>query len=434
MMKSFASLILAGAWVLADSVYAGNVPPNELTKIIEQRSASNNSGESSLKKNESDYSKAEEILQQQDSQANIISDLSRKSVNDLQTRLEAARKLREDKEFDRSESTLIQLLEAKGPDEIKRPALLELGLVMQEEKEYQKAQQVFSEYVRRYPKDPSVPDVFLKQAYLYREMGVTTLALSKFYAVISSCLNLQLGEMEYYQKLVLRAQAEIAETYYLQGKNEEAIDYFNRLLKLENNSLNRATVIFKLIRCYVGLKNYNQAIGNARQYLEKFPDAPDAPEAQFLLADSLKKQGQNGESLKVILALLESQHSKSKSDPQQWLYWQQRAGNNIANQLYREGDFVSALQIYQKLSEINSSPEWQMPVWYQIGLVYENLKQAQKASEMYEKVVAREKEVKEPSSSLKAVVDMAAWRKKYIAWEANAKLMNEQLQAPEKNL
>jgi tetratricopeptide (TPR) repeat protein len=205
-------------------------------------------------------------------------------------------------------------------------------------------------------------------------------------------------------------------------------------LKLENNSLNRATVIFKLIRCYVGLKNYNQAIGNARQYLEKFPDAPDAPEAQFLLADSLKKQGQNGESLKVILALLESQHSKSKSDPQQWLYWQQRAGNNIANQLYREGDFVSALQIYQKLSEINSSPEWQMPVWYQIGLVYENLKQAQKASEMYEKVVAREKEVKEPSSSLKAVVDMAAWRKKYIAWEANAKLMNEQLQAPEKNL
>jgi tetratricopeptide (TPR) repeat protein len=96
---------------------------------------------------------------------------------------------------------------------------------------------------------------------------------------------------------------------------------------------------------------------------------------------------------------------------------------------------MSALQIYQKLSEINSSPEWQMPVWYQIGLVYENLKQSQKAAEMYEKVVAREKEMKESSSSLKAVVEMAAWRKKYIAWEASAKLINEQLQAaPEKSL
>ena len=57
-------------------------------------------------------------------------------------------------------------------------------------------------------------------------MGVPELALSKFYAVMSTCLNLKLDEMEYYQKLVLRAKAEIAETYYLQGKFEEATDYF----------------------------------------------------------------------------------------------------------------------------------------------------------------------------------------------------------------
>jgi tetratricopeptide (TPR) repeat protein len=132
---------------------------------------------------------------------------------------------------------------------------------------------------------------------------------------------------------------------------------------------------------------------------------------------------------------LQSQNDKSKSDPVQWLYWQERAGNNIANQLYREGDFMSALQIYQKLAEINSVAEWQMPVWYQIGLVYENLKQTEKASEMYDKIVAREKEIKESSSSLKAIIEMAAWRKKYIAWEANAKLVNDQLQSPpEKNL
>jgi tetratricopeptide (TPR) repeat protein len=415
-------------WVmLAFAVRAGEIPEKDNFPA----SAHTNS----INTNESDYSKAEDLVLDHGTRSKSITDLSKKSVNEQQTQLEAARKMREDKEFSRSEAALIQLLEGKAPEEIKRPALLELGLVTQEKKDYQKAQQVFSEYIRRYPKDAAVPEVMLRQAYLYREMGVPTLALAKFYGVISNCLNLQLGEMEYYQKLVLRAQAEIAETYYLEGKYEDAIDYFNRLLKLNNTGLNRADVAFKLVRCYAGLQKHTQTIANARQYLEKFSNYPDAPEMRFLLADALKKLGQNPESLKEILELLQSQNDKSKSDPVQWLYWQERAGNNIANQLYREGDFMSALQIYQKLAEINSVAEWQMPVWYQIGLVYENLKQTEKASEMYDKIVAREKEIKESSSSLKAIIEMAAWRKKYIAWEANAKLVNDQLQSPpEKNL
>lgn len=424
-------------WVmlLAYPLRAGDIPEKTSTNFLHSTHATDPAVHSAVNTNESDYTRAEDLLLDHNTRTKSLSDLSKKSVNDQQTQLEAARKLREDKEFKRSEAALIQLLEGKAPEEIKRPALLELGLVTQENKDYQKAQQVFSEYVRRYPKDAAVPEVMMRQAYLYREMGVPTLALSKFYGVISTCLNLQLGEMEYYQKLVLRAQAEIAETYYLEGKYEDAIDYFNRLLKLDNAGLNRANVGFKLVRCYAGLQKHTQTIANARQYLEKFSDYPDAPEARFLLADALKKLGQNPESLKEILELLQSQSDKSKSDPTQWLYWQQRAGNNIANQLYREGDFMSALQIYQKLAEVNSAAEWQMPVWYQIALVYENLKQTEKASEMYDKIVAREKEIKEGSSSLKTIIEMAAWRKRYIAWEANAKLVNERLQSePEKNL
>jgi hypothetical protein len=75
-----------------------------------------------------------------------------------------------------------------------------------------------------------------------------------------------------------------------------------------------------------------------------------------------------------------------------------------------------------------------MPVWYQIGLVYENLKHPQKAAEMYEKIVARQKEVKTVTPSLNAVVEMAVWRKKNIDWEKAAKeatrIINE-IQQPE---
>ena len=348
-------------------------------------------------------------------------------LSQYQVALESARGLRKAKELKRAESTLIQLLESSAGEEIKRPALLELGLVMQEQKEFPKAQQLYTEYTRRYDKDPSVPEVLLRQAYLYREMGLPILSMTKFYAVISTCLNLKLEELDYYQRLVLRAQAEIAETHFLQGQYEDAIDYFNRLLKLENLDLERANVIYKLVQCYSKLSKHDQCLAAATLFLEKFPNHLDAPETRYIRVDTLKKLGRNKEAIAELEVLLRSQQAEASADPQQWLYWQQRAGNAIANDFYKEGDLLSAVQIYNTLAEINSTPEWQLPAWYQIGLVYENLKHPQKAAEMYGKIVARTKEVKAPNPNLKSVSEMAAWRKQNIEWEAAAKRANRLL-------
>jgi tetratricopeptide (TPR) repeat protein len=393
-----------------------NLPP----EINSQLLAQTNIGDRSVE--------GQPVLVDLSTRSNRISNLEKApEANKHQLNLEIARKFRDNKELKRAEVALIQILESTAPDEFKRPALLELALVMQEQRVYPKAQQLYSEYVRRFDKDPSVPEVHLRQAYLYREMGVPILALSKFYAVISTCLSLKLDDMEYYQKLVLRAQAEIAETFYLQNNFEEAIDYFNRLLRLESAHLQRADILYKLVRCYTAVSKFNEAIASARVYLDLYEDQFDAPETRFLFADALKKLGRNKEAIQEINLLLQKQHETSKTDPQQWLYWQQRAGNEIANQLYREGDLVSALQVYQRLGEINNSPEWQIPVWYQIGLVYENLKQNQKASEMYDRIVERAKVATEATASIKAVADMAAWRKQFLSWEAKAQIANQGL-------
>jgi len=348
-------------------------------------------------------------------------------LSQYQVALESARGLRKAHELKRAESTLIQLLESSAGDDIKRTALLELGLVMQEQKEFPKAQQIYSEYVRRFDKDPSVPEVLLRQAYLYREMGVPVLAMTKFYAVISTCLNLKLEEMEYYQRLVLRAQAEIAETHFLQGNYEDAIDYLNRLLKLESLDLERANVLYKLVQCYTKVNKLNEALATASLFLEKFPNHIDAPETRYFKVDILKKMGRSSEALAELDGLLKSSQAAASADPEQWLYWQQRAGNAIANEFYKEGDLLSSVRIYNTLAEINSSPEWQLPAWYQVGLVYENLKTPQKALEMYSKIVARKGEVKAPNENLKAVLEMAAWRKQNIEWEAAAKEANKRL-------
>jgi len=361
--------------------------------------------------------------------SNRITKINRSvKLSQYQVALESARALRKANELKRAESILIQILESTAAgEEIKRPALMELGLVMQEQKEYPKAQQLYSEYVRRYDKDPSVPEVLLRQAYLYREMGVPVLAMTKFYAVISTCLNLKLEETDYYQRLVLRAQAEIAETYFLQGNYEDAVDYLNRLLKLENVDLERANVIYKLVQCYNKLNKNDECLATASLFLEKFPNHIDAAETRYIRVEVLKKMGRNKDAIAELETLLKSQQAAASVDPQQWLFWQQRAGNKIANEFYKEGDLLSAVQIYNTLAEINTTPEWQLPAWYQIGIVYENLKFPEKALDLYTKIVAREKEVKEPDANLKAVLEMAGWRKRTIEWEAAAKEANKRL-------
>jgi tetratricopeptide (TPR) repeat protein len=122
--------------------------------------------------------------------------------------------------------------------------------------------------------------------------------------------------------------------------------------------------------------------------------------------------------------LLQSQQEIAGKDPETWAYWQRRAGNEIANQLYKEGDYLDALEIYLSLAELDKSAAWQAPVWYQAGLVYEQLHQWQKATDTYTRILDRQKELNDAGTppALASLLEMARWRRDYIAWMQKAKL------------
>ena len=108
-------------------------------------------------------------------------------------------------------------------------------------------------------------------------------------------------------------------------------------------------------------------------------------------------------------------------------YWQRRAGNEIANQMYKEGDYFNSLQIYLNLADLDKSPTWQLPVWYQTALIYEQLQQWEKATETYTRILDRQKEMTDTNStpSILSLFEMAKWRKDYISWMQKAKLANQ---------
>ena len=323
--------------------------------------------------------------------------------------------------------TLSALLTGDAPEEIKRLALFELALTAQDDNKFVRAEQIFSQYLHTYSDDPSTPEVLLRQGLIYRQMGVNSLAVSKFYAVMSTALKLKLENMDYYKKLVLQAQIEIADTYYQEGKYEEAADFFGRLLKSGNPELDQIQTHYKLIRSLSYTTNYVDTVAQAENFLNLYSNVAEIPEVRFFLASSLKKLGRNNDSMKQVLLLLQSQADNVHENPDMWTYWQQRAGNEIANQLYKEGDYFSALQIYLSLADLDKSPAWQLPAWYQTALIYEQLQQWQKATDTYQRIIDRQKELTDAAStpSLVSLFEMAKWRRDYIAWMQKAKITQQ---------
>lgn len=338
-------------------------------------------------------------------------------MSEFERTLEAGRELRKRKIWNEAEKILGNLIQAPSPMDIKRDALLELGLIAEESQQITKAQQVYAQFIRTFPEDPAVPEVYLRQGLIYRAMGAPNMALGKFYAVMSAALNLKADHLEHYQRLVLRAQTEIADTYYLRGSYSDAAEFFDRLMKLDDPALNKPQIACKLVRTLSALQRYDATVAKANFYLQNYIESADAAEVRFLLADSLRKLGRNREATAQVMILLQSQQANAEQKPEVWRYWQQRTGNEIGNQLYRDGDYLNSLEIYNRLTELDEAPDWRAPLYYQIGLAFEKLEQPQRAVEAYRNVLECEKKIgAKATPAQKLVFDMARWRLDQSKW------------------
>jgi len=347
---------------------------------------------------------------------------------DCERYLKEAHDARLNKDFESAQKMLVEIIEsADALPEFKRRALFELALDTQDQGQFVKAQQIFAQYLHVYGEDPSVPEVLLRQGLLYRQMGANTLALSKFYAVMSTALKLKLDNIDYYKRLVLQAQTEIADTYYLDGNFDSAVDFYTRIIKNGTANLNRELVEYKLIRSLAYLTNFSETAFRSESFIKSYTNTDDLAEVRFIYANTLKQMGRNQDSMRQVLLLLQSQEANLQKNPEVWAYWQRRAGNEIANQLYKEGDYLDALQIYLNLEPLDPSLAWQAPVLYQTGLIYEQLQQWPKATGAYQSILSRTNELTEAVATpmLRSLFDMAKWRKDYIAWMRRAEATND---------
>ena len=342
--------------------------------------------------------------------------------------LSTARYLASTHEWKESEVEYLKLLVDEVPEATRQTALFEMAGVVQSENDLPRSQSIYSQYLQRWPGDAKTPEIYLHQGQIFRQMGLPNMALTKFYGVMTMALSIKNSQLDYYKGLVLQAQVEIAETHYMMGQFKDAVDYYSRLLAQNDPALDRAQIQFRLIRSLEEIKHHDQAVEQAQDFLNRYPSSPEEPEVRYHLAQAYKGQGRSSEALQEIENFLKEEHDKTTNNPAVWSYWQQRVGNEIGNELYQEGDYVKALQVYMALTQLDPSPAWQLPVRYQVGLTYEKLLQPKMAIEAYRNIVTNTIPSLNTNlaPNLKSITDMASWRLNFLEWNQRAETFSHQ--------
>jgi tetratricopeptide (TPR) repeat protein len=396
-------------------------------------------------------------LKQQDEQAkkNLAQLLAARGTTNLATTnrwLEVDRVVRE---VLNSDATRTVKLDAK------RLAIVELALLAERDQKYETAQQLLAEYIERFPADVVVPEILLRQGLLFRKMGQRAMAISKYYSVMTASIRLRGDNLARYERLVLTAQAEIADTQFEDGDFREAANLYTRLLKNRNEEFSETVLRLKLIRSSVGAAAQIAALIEPAAGLaakaSATPAQRSAPddlrtelaaahlatidqcneflrgrqggdhdlqfEVRHYLAKASHAAGRREDALHQFKIVQDTFATGDTTQQARWSPWLFRSMNEFANQSFEAGDFAAATTAYRWLLARDHSIESQIQILNQIGLCHERLRTEDEAVRAYTALIlaaqARPEEIgKSPQRlALQTIIGMARVRNEILSFK-----------------
>ncbi|MDG2214045.1 MAG: hypothetical protein P8M70_09455 [Verrucomicrobiota bacterium] len=156
------------------------------------------------------------------------------------------------------------------------------------------------------PPDPYLPEILLRQAWIYRQMGLTQRAISTYFDVLAGAAKQKVSNLTRFQRITLVARSQIANCYYEEAKDREdineAIDLYSRLLRSDENELDGSQVELKLLRALFKSDTYAR---NEIRRLER---------NLTTLTDSITKQNPNSNSTSITRNLLANESKRVEGE------------------------------------------------------------------------------------------------------------------------
>ena len=319
-------------------------------------------------------------------------------------------------EYDEAELIFAELLSLPIPLEKKREVLLQMSDLF-ERTDSSRTIIILEKFLQAYPHDPATSLVLLRLGALYRTQGAFEVASARYFRVLNTTLNFSSDDLEMVREIATKARFELAEMLTEQDRLDEAGEVYRKIELLDLSQEDRMTVRFRLACLAYEMKDFATAVTSFSELREDDQVGPYRLETAYYLAASLKALGRGRESFEVVVDLLQSQLSNDPVDLAQSAYWKRRTGNELANEFYKQGEYLSALSIYQSLARISDDPEWRWPAVYQIGLCFEHLELPERALEAYEAMLegipVTDADLIDVDVSLR---DLAQWRLDHIKW------------------
>lgn len=317
---------------------------------------------------------------------------------------------------DQAELIFAETLSLPVSLEQKRDVLLRM-VDLYSDRDVSRAIIIMEKFLQTYPGDPATGRLLLRLGSLYRHQGAFDLASSRFFSVLNVALRDGAVDLAAARKNSTKARFELAEMLAEQGRLIEAATVYRKIELLDLTPEDRGTVEFRLACVSYEIREYEASATSFAAMRNEQPEGPYRLESAYYLAASLKAIGREREAFEVVVDLLRSQISGDREDRAQSIYWKRRTGNELANEFYQQGEYLSALTIYQALARMSDDPEWRWPAVYQIGLCFEHLELPQRALEAYqamlEGIPVQDADLVRADASLR---DLALWRLDHVKW------------------
>lgn len=250
---------------------------------------------------------------------------------------------------------------------------IELGGYYFRNKDFTNSKKVFDEIVKSYPNTRFSHLAKYWTAKIDEYNG-------KIDSAILSLLELNRDRLD--QDVKLRVNLSLGNIYFKLEKYDSATIFYRFVVENADKPQILIPAMNNLLACYEELGYYELAIGIARKYIEKFPNADDIIDKKIKIGVMYEMLGNYDLALSYFQKLLE----EADKDLEAELHYY------IGEVLYYKGEYEQAILEFLKVPYLvtkKTKIDWTANAFYMAGQSYEKMKKYDQAINMYQQIIDR---------------------------------------------
>ncbi|MCH8473711.1 MAG: tetratricopeptide repeat protein [Opitutales bacterium] len=278
-------------------------------------------------------------------------------------------------------------------------------------------------FVENFRGDPRREEIIFQIGKIHQEIGQYEGAISSFYRVLNSIILSDKQQMEKFLNLSRMAQFEIARTHFDREDWVQALDLFERISLFELGEEDRETLRFYRARALLYVGRRGDGLRAIERFSKEYPESPLLPELRYEKARTQIEMDQIDAGRDTLLELVEMGGDPTTNQTSEWVEWRRIAGNFLANYFFEEGEYETALRLYQAIVVMDTSPRWQLPIVMQMAGCFNRVGQRDRAIESLDFIIQEIQDMRERSGAetlsedLEFLEESASWQVQLLRWQ-----------------